>query len=271
MSDLCALFAALSKQAGLLEVRRSALVALLLLSGCASLPVPGASDSLLVAPLSAEESRDHLDRGARLMRTGSFVEAAEHFERVLGGAELSRSHQVLALAGLFTSWHLKGDRVEERRAARRFFQPQFASLQSGDSTLPASAASEIRWLRHVALRVVAAADAETKRRVAASARNPIPLLAPSEAGETLGWIACGRDGEGYYMIESDEDRRVGGVEYNVLGARCSQGGRTRSFWFDLSLWYAFTATHLEGASPPIGFSRDDAARVVGQEFAAGGR
>jgi len=68
------------------------------------------------------------------------------------------------------------------------------------------------------------------------------------------------------MIETDEERQVRGVQYNVLGVRCNVGGQRRVFWFDLSLWYAFTASHLEGAAPPIGFSREDAARVVSEEF-----
>ena len=49
-------------------------------------------------------------------------------------------------------------------------------------------------------------------------------------------------------------------------ARCDHGRGVRKFWFDLSLWYAFTGAHLDGAEPPMGFTKADAARVVTEEF-----
>jgi hypothetical protein len=246
----------------------ASLVVLSLSWGCASLGTlrSAAPDPESRLVLDAEEIEAYLSRAAREMRTGAFAESAGHFEQVLAQRTLSQARRVLALAGAFTAWHLAGEREPERAAARRFFRPDGMTVSARGDLLPRAAASELRGLRHVALRVVAAADAERKRAVAASSRNPIPLLAPSEAGETLGWIRCGRRLGGRYLIESDEERSVAAVPFILLRARCSEGGARRSFWFDLSLWYAFTATHLDGANPPIGFTRADAARVVTEEF-----
>lgn len=209
---------------------------------------------------------DQFKAAERALRTGQFSESAANFEILLEQSNLAQDRRVLALAGLFMSWHLAGDREQERAAARRFFRPGTLAALPGKVAMSAEAASELRWLRHVALRVVAAADAEQRRNVASSPRNPIPLLAPSEAGETLGWIGCGRGRSGRYLIESESERTVRGVRYSLLSARCDAGRGVRKFWFDLSLWYAFTATHLDGAEPPMGFTKADAARVVTEEF-----
>ena len=212
----------------------------------------------------------HFEQAARGLRTGSFAQSAAEFELLLAQPSLSHARRVLALAGVFTAWHLAGEQEPERAAARRFFRPMDLGLAEAQDSLPTAAARELRWLRHVALRVVAATDAEERRSVAASALNPIPILAPSEAGETLGWVGCGRDRKGRYLIESESEHTVRGVRYSVLAARCDEGRGRRKFWFDLSLWYAFTATHLGGANPPIGFSAEDAARDVTEEFGRSG-
>ena len=206
------------------------------------------------------------DRAARTMRIGAFEESAELFELALRQPGLSADRRVVALAGSFTAWHLLGDREGERRAARRFFRPTNFGEAEGVK-LSESAAAEIRWLRHVALRVVAAEDAETRRSVA-SPRNPIPVLAPSEAMETLSWVGCGASRERSYEVLSDEDRSARGGRFKVLRARCGATAPPRTFWFDLSTWDALMATHLSGTPPPIGFTEVDAARVVTEEFGA---
>ena len=242
-----------------------ACVPVLALSICLStsaLAGSSGSDSVV----SDDAVLDRFKAAERALRTGKFSESAAKFESLLEQSNLAQDRRVLALAGLFMSWHLAGDRDQERVAARRFFRPGALAAGPGIGAMSSEAASELRWLRHVALRVVAAADAEQRRNVAASPRNPIPLLAPSEAGETLGWIGCGRDRSGRYLIESESERTVRGVRYSLLSARCDAGRGVRKFWFDLSLWYAFTATHLDGAEPPMGFTKAEAARVVTDEF-----
>ncbi len=225
-------------------------------------PDPGGES---LPPLEQGAAETLLRDGQQLLAAGSYREASALFDRVADSADVAVDRRILALAGSFLAWHLDGDLDEERRAAGRFYRLQMGGGTS-DARLPPNAAGELRWLRAVALRVVAAGDAERRLSVGAGPRNPIPVLAPSEAGETARWIRCGPRLRGRYTILKRQQRRVRGTEYEVLHLGCDSGPGRRSMWFDLSLWYAFTATHLDGAPPPMGFTRQDAARVVLAEF-----
>ena len=237
------------------------------LLGCGS--SRGLVDTSPLSPgdsLSQAEAEEALDRGRGLLGSGSFVAAASAFERVAGSDQVSADRRILALAALFMAWHLEGNLEQEREAARRFFRPRLLT-GSRDTALPSGAAGELRWLGYTALRVVAASDAERRRSVAAGPGNPIPVLAPSEVAETVSWIRCGPGLEGSYRSVSVQNRDRGGSLYEVHRLQCSRGDGARTMWFDLSLWYGFTAAHLDGAEPPFGFTALDAERIVQAEFA----
>ncbi|MEE2828387.1 MAG: hypothetical protein VX498_04290 [Myxococcota bacterium] len=249
-----------------MRVQLLSLCCLAILVACGAARVPPDNSMEGAGPsLSPAEVEEVLKRGRGLLASGAFAEAATILGPVAGSDGVPADRRVLALAAIFMAWHLEGNREQEREAARRFFRPRLLT-GSRDAALPAGAASELRWLGYTALRVVAASDAERRRAVAAGPGNPIPVLAPSEVGETLSWIRCGPRLEGSYRSVSVENRNRGGALYEVHRLRCNRGGGSRTMWFDLSLWYGFTATHLDGAEPPLGFTALDAESIVQAEF-----
>jgi len=190
-----------------------------------------------------------------------WADAAIRFDKLLTGLEHEPDRH-LFLAGALYLARSRDDRLElERDAARRLL----GAWQELPEAVDDPRFDETQRLVQRARLSLHAQAAETDPEYSAGPSNAIVVHKPSEEDFFLSRTRCGDDLRGVWRRVERSPVHTFLEHHDKVVATCDGDEGTREFWIDTSVWVGLLATVHDGDEPPPGFTKAEAALLVGQE------